>query len=96
MTGRDRSIACMYALRKPTEGDPNWYAELMSIDGIFTSGKTKEEAIENIEMVIQNHVDDNPNDQVTIHQFDPAKVIWSGEYSGYEFKMYSAKVAAVI
>ena len=53
-TERLNTFAAAY--REPNAGDPNWYVEIPGIEGCFRSGKTLEEAQENIkEALIANN-----------------------------------------
>lgn len=82
------AVAC----RKPNEGDPKWYVEVPDMDGVFSSGATQEEAIENLIEGFKNHAATNPLTVEQILSLDSMHHMWTPGYQGYSFKITAAEL----
>lgn len=82
------AVAC----REPNKGDPKWYVEVPDMDGVFSSGDTQEEAIENLIEAFKNHTLTNPLTVEQILMLDGMHHMWSPGYQGFSFKVTTAEL----
>lgn len=80
------------AYRPPTVGDPNWYVEIPGVEGCFSSGKTRDEAGENIIEALTNHSLKKPLSIREVMQMDSMKYMYKSGYQGFEFIIGTAIV----
>ncbi len=91
-----RKIPFGVACRKPNIGDPKWYVEVPDMEGVFSSGDTQEEAIENLIEAFKNHTLNNPITKEQELVMDNMGHMWSPGYQGFSFKVVSADLTVEV
>lgn len=89
-TERLNTFAAAY--REPNAGDPNWYVEIPGIEGCFSSGKTLEEAQENIKEALISLSLKRPLTLAEIMRMDNMEYMYQKGYQGFHFIIGTAVV----
>ena len=89
-TERLNTFAAAY--REPNAGDPNWYVEIPGIEGCFSSGKTLEEAQENIKEALISLSLKRPLTLAEIMRMDNMEYMYQKGYQGFQFMIGTAVV----